>query len=346
MKSIGSIIDANRGLAPGFGFLRMALAFSVVFIHAETVATGRNYDSSQGIWLYSYAILVMFFALSGFLITGSAMRLGLKNFLINRGLRIFPALFIEVTLSAFVLGGIFTELPLRSYYENMQTWHYMTNIFGWINYYLPAVFSHNPKSAVNWSLWTVPYEFGCYGLMSTIIIFKLLHKRLFPLALACLFLAVGLAGFGGNAFTGEGSKLFVSFLLGISAYLWREHIPYDWHIFAACILFCMAVSLIRPQPWMSIPLLNLIIVPVTVYMTVFIGATRIPTLPGDLSYGIYLYGNPIQQAIRASFPATNTWWLNFLASFFPILAFAAFSWWCLEKPILHLRRHFSFIART
>ena len=43
-------------------------------------------------WFPGYAILSMFFALSGFLIAGSARRLRLADFLVNRGLRIFPAL--------------------------------------------------------------------------------------------------------------------------------------------------------------------------------------------------------------------------------------------------------------
>ena len=52
----------------------------------------------------------MFFALSGFLVTGSALRTGrLVPFLGLRVLRLLPALFVEVTLSAIILGGIFTQ---------------------------------------------------------------------------------------------------------------------------------------------------------------------------------------------------------------------------------------------
>jgi peptidoglycan/LPS O-acetylase OafA/YrhL len=154
----------------------------------------------------------------------------------------------------------------------------------------------------------------------------------------------------GPIFIDRGSKLYVAFLLGIAAYLYRDRLPYSWRLFGGCVVFCAGISLFRPAPWMTAPLLNLVVAPVAVYMTVFIGHTRIPRLPilgsGDYSYGIYLYGNPIQQAVRAALPWTNTAWLNLLFSVPLIIAFAAFSWHCLEKPLLRLRRRFSFVARV
>jgi peptidoglycan/LPS O-acetylase OafA/YrhL len=111
LRSIGDVLDDNRGVGPGFDFLRVALALGIVVWHAPQIANGSGLPNiTRFIWFPNYGMLVMFFALSGFLITGSAQRLGLRNFLINRGLRIFPALFLEVTLSAFVLGPIFTSL--------------------------------------------------------------------------------------------------------------------------------------------------------------------------------------------------------------------------------------------
>ncbi len=67
---------------------------------------------------------------SGFLIAGSATRLSLGNFIINRGLRIIPALAVEIVLSALVLGPIFTALPMSDYLSSPNTWHYFTNVLG------------------------------------------------------------------------------------------------------------------------------------------------------------------------------------------------------------------------
>jgi peptidoglycan/LPS O-acetylase OafA/YrhL len=66
----------------------------------------------------------MFFALSGFLVTGSAIRTrSVRTFLTFRFLRIFPALATEVTLSAVILGPLLTTLPLKDYVSDHHFWN-------------------------------------------------------------------------------------------------------------------------------------------------------------------------------------------------------------------------------
>jgi peptidoglycan/LPS O-acetylase OafA/YrhL len=108
---LGDALDTNRGVGPGFDFLRVALALSIVGNHSVDVTYGD--DGSFGAsWVYGASLVPMFFALSGFLITASAQRLTISQFLLNRGLRIVPALFVEIVFSAVVLGAICTTLPL------------------------------------------------------------------------------------------------------------------------------------------------------------------------------------------------------------------------------------------
>jgi peptidoglycan/LPS O-acetylase OafA/YrhL len=363
-RSIGDVLDDNRGVGPGFDFLRVALALGIVSWHAPQVANGAGWPNvTRIIWFPNYGMLVMFFALSGFLITGSAQRLGLRDFLINRGLRIFPALFLEVTLSALVLGPIFTSLSFSGYFSRLQTYHYFTNILGVMQYRLPGVFDKNPGDYVNGSLWTIPYELGCYAIMSAFIIYGMLRRPVVVLVLSAAYMAAGLilsqfafdrhsivGGLVFNLVTGDGARLFVSFMLGIAAYLYRRHIPYDARLFVAAVTLCAIVAVIGPAPWLTPTVLNLLLCPALVYMTAFVGATRIPRLPifgrGDYSYGIYLYGMPIQQAVRALLPFTTTGVLNLLFAVPLITGFAMFSWHIVEKPILKSRKKFSFIARA
>ena len=112
-KSIGERLDDYRGLGPGFDFLRVFLAISVVFFHAFVV-TGREPGGMRSLWFASYWVLAMFFGLSGFLITGSALRLKLRDFIINRSLRIVPALAVDVIFAALILGPIFYNATDRS----------------------------------------------------------------------------------------------------------------------------------------------------------------------------------------------------------------------------------------
>ena len=59
---------------------------------------------------------------------------------------------------------------------------------------------------------------------------------------------------------------------------------------------------------------------------------------GDYSYGVFLYHYPIEQTVQY-FLGGDASWLKIVAISFPItILFALFSWWCIEKPFLKVRR--------
>jgi peptidoglycan/LPS O-acetylase OafA/YrhL len=69
--SIGDYLDRNKGVGPGFDFLRLALAISIVSYHGIDVTQGKI--ATTGFFgLFVESSLPMFFALSGFLVTASA----------------------------------------------------------------------------------------------------------------------------------------------------------------------------------------------------------------------------------------------------------------------------------
>ena len=252
VPSIGDVLESRSGVGGGFDVLRIVLAYSVVAWHSIYIAEGA--DPLVGIhfvWLPGYAILSMFFALSGFLITARATRLSLANFIVNRGLRIVPALLVDVALSAIVLGVAFTTLPLPEYFQSPGFWRYFGNVVGAISLKLPGVFEGNPDHSVNISLWTIPYEIGCYVLMAALILSKCLHQPRQILALCLAFGAIGIGIYLSNSsaaadsfqdargiFAGKGSRLFMSFLLGIALYLYRFRIAYSHRSASACVLLC------------------------------------------------------------------------------------------------------------
>jgi peptidoglycan/LPS O-acetylase OafA/YrhL len=373
MRSIGTMLDRHKGFGPGFDFLRIALAVGVVAAHTPYVALGTGEkDESWIVWFPHYGILAMFFALSGFLIAASALRLSLKEFLVNRGMRIVPALAVEIVLSALILGPIFTTLPLSDYFASAGTYKYFTNIVGLVNYVLPGVFSASPAPEVNSSLWTVPFEYGCYAVMSAFMVFGVLRRPWLVVSVALGLVGIGLvlqltghtatppplpAGVAGSMsdkifstapFLGRGAKLLVAFLLGIAIYLYRYRIPYDARLLAACCALCLGAALLGPAEWMSQPVLNLIVCPALVYITAFLGVSKLPRLPlfsnGDYSYGIYLYGFPVQQVVRTVLPEGSLI-VQFTVALVLITLFAALSWHWIERPILKLRSQFSFVAR-
>ena len=363
--TIGSMLEKHKGVSYGFDFLRVMLALGVLFLHSFAIVTIKNQSFSPG--LIGGSIVPMFFSLSGFLITSSAMRLRLKDFLLNRAARILPALTIDVLVTALIIGPIFTILPLKTYFSSHGFFSYFENIIVLIHYNLPGVFTHNPYDAtVNRSLWTLPFELGSYFFVSTCIILGLFHKKW--LALCALFiLAVLIAsqGFGlqlpenkgiivatlrDNFFSEAGQMLYVYFLAGSACYLFRNDIPYSPILFAVIVglfLFCGFVGM-GPLP---LTLQKLIAVPFVVYIMAFIGVSAMPRLPifhkGDYSYGIYLHGFPVQQAIIAvTLPYIWSPWVHYAVSVVLVTLVAMASWNGVEKPILQIRRKFSFTAHN
>lgn len=85
-----------------------------------------------------------------------------------------------------------------------------------------------------------------------------------------------------------------------------------------------------------------VIVLLTAYSTLVAASFRIPVASRwcdqtDLSYGLYLYGWPVAQAVLTTFPLLYTWHLTALTLGIA-LPLAAISWVLLERPALAPRR--------
>jgi peptidoglycan/LPS O-acetylase OafA/YrhL len=311
----------------------------------------------------------MFFALSGFLVTGSAMRLSLKNFLINRGLRILPALAVDIVVCALIIGPLMTKLPLSQYFSGIDFFKYFWNVTGWIHYSLPGVFKDHINQRVNGALWTVPFEMFCYFLMSLLIITRWVRQPLGVIGFVLFLIAAKyiVSHFGGRIpedenstlsfiFDSNGTRLLVTFLLGILAFQIKHRIPYSWPIFTLCCGVCAAAAFGHDRTTLTRILSNdfALLLPL-VYMTCFLGVTQIPVPKfvhsGDYSYGIYLYHDPFLQVIISLFPALVFRPVFGVPTLFllglPVVAVVATcSWHFVEKPILGLRKRFSFVARV
>jgi peptidoglycan/LPS O-acetylase OafA/YrhL len=343
--NVKAIMDRNGGIGAGFDSLRLWLAFSVLLIHSFTVA---QYDQGLPQRLWSgplrpllLAILPMFFGLSGFLVTGSAMRTrSIKAFLALRLLRLLPALSVEVTLSALILGPLLTVLPFRLYFSDPLFFSYFGNIVGHVQFSLPGVFASAPMAGiVNLNLWTLRPEYSCYALILFLMPSGALFDRRKMTVIAGIVLAI--LGVGNSLFDlGETDTMYdapillMSFTMGIVAYRWRERIPVHGGVFAAAL-----AALYGAWSFRGTAVLGLI--PLT-YCMVYLGVQPLPRLKllprGDYSYGIYLYGFPIQQALVLLFPSLKIWWGLFPTAALVVLAVAMASWHFVERPALSLKR--------
>lgn len=365
MQTLGSALDEQKGFGQGFDFLRIFLATSIIAWHTASLSGHVETARASAFWFSEYMLVPMFFALSGFLVAGSSMRLSAKNFLLNRAARILPALVVDIVFAALLIGPLVTTLPASHYFTDATFFSYFLNISGWIHYALPGVFENNPSPEVNGALWTVPFEMGCYVILTGLMISGAIKRRrlvpLFtyailivgiPLRLMTSHLVSDHASFleklAMDFFLFRGSLLWPSFLIGIVLYQLRYYVPFSKT--AAIGLVCTAILMSAfgdAAVLLSNPAVHAIILPLLGYLTVMIGLSPMPRLPGfgtgDYSYGLYLYHVPFLQLLIHYFPEAwigDRWWTLFFAGFPLALAAAVISWHLFEYPALKFRNSF------
>lgn len=358
-KTFKDVLDRNRGIGPGFDVLRIVLSVAIFYGHtlylsgildsqfyqdaARQSAEGLVQGGWEGIKRPLHVALVpMFFALSGFLVMGSAVRLrATPTFLANRALRIFPALAVELALSALLLGAAFTQLPLRDYFTHPAFFSYAGNLIGIVQMHLPGVFLDNPEAGIiNANLWTLPSEFNCYLVTAVLMITGVLFNRR-TMTILFVPITIGLAAanlFSDFAVTNTAFPEHVItyyFFAGAMLFHWRDRITYSIPLFLAAGVATYGLL-------MSHHAVYLAAIPLT-YATVHFGMFPLPKFrllaSGDYSYGIYLYGFPIAQAVVAAVPAIRGHGtLLLLVAGLLTALFAAFSWHVIEKPSLAQKR--------
>ncbi|MFG1230471.1 acyltransferase family protein [Xanthobacter wiegelii] len=329
-------------MTTGFDYLRVILSVFILWWHSVGLATGDSALDAR-IWSSPFrfmpaALVPMFFALSGYLVAGSLQRNPVHRFLMLRAIRIFPALVVEVTLSAVVVGAIFTTLSPLSYYTSWGFFRYMLNIVGLVKINLPGVFPNNPyPELINGQLWTIPFEFECYLTLAALAVLGIVSRRRWLLALiavsAVLFTAWALIMDPLSATTHMPGRAFVfAFLFGVLVFNFRDKLPYN----DVAGVLAIALSVLC----LNIPALAYVAGAPMAYVTVWLGLKQPPAIKfGDLSYGIFLFHFPVLQVIIALSHNALPWWgLAIFAT--PVTALVALgSWNLVERPVL-LRKKF------
>lgn len=354
--SLGERLTATEGRPSGFDYLRLGLAVSVVIDHSIVM----TYGSDEGLYMsplrpFLRAIVPMFFALSGFLVAGSLERSKTLLFFFGlRAIRIYPALVVEVLLSAVLIGEAVTTLPLADYFRNPLFFSYLLNVFGDIHYKLPGVFLNNPRpEVVNAQLWTVPFELFSYVALGCLVLAAngvgVRRKTLISLSILGLIFADLSVRFYRHRwdlpaiveFNFRGPLLVVCFLAGVSLYFHRDRIMWSFRLFVGSL--AASIALLWFVPLGDYPgSLTL------TYVTVYLGLTnskRLTLIKGaDYSYGIYLYSYVVQQ-LFAYLAAPRFWWINALICIPASACLAAFSWHVIEKPAQNLRKPLAIAER-
>lgn len=328
--------------ANNFDFLRFFVAIFIVVSHSYALSDGYHDNDlifilTKGQETFGKLALKAFYVISGFLITQSYERTNdVLKFFKARILRILPGVVFIVFISTLVLGPIITEHSPNQYFSNPLTYKYLLSVFLIdVQYNLPGVFENNIyPGAVNGSLWTLKYVFGCYIVLAFLGITQLLKKRVVLLILGSAYF---LHLLNIESSTLSDSVYFLTyFMVGAAIYFFRDNIRISSGYAGICAAL-LCISSVFGVLKAALPILWAYII---IYFA-FHPKIKLHSFGrnGDYSYGMFVVGFPIQQLVVQYYGGSMNAYVNFVISFPIILVCAFFSWHIIEKPCLKLKKY-------
>lgn len=324
-----------------FDCLRLLAASVVLFSHCYFLLGKESAEpllrAVPELTLGTVAVYA-FFAISGYLVMQSWLRdPSVSRFMLRRGLRIFPALAFVIVASVFVIGPLTTNLSPADYFSRRAAWSYLAKVLIYPTQHgLPGVFGDNAlPNVVNGALWTLRLEFGLYAVVA----------------------ALGRCGF--LRFKGTGALLAAASLAVYAAfspvlvYPAQQPIP---TFFANATPFFVGMALaqnnidskaIRALTFMLIllsgflfgtaafPPLLLVSLPCAVLLLGHDVNCSLGKV-GDYSYGLYLWGFPMEQTLLHFSGPVTVGQLFPRAAIATLLA-AVISWHLIETHALRLK---------
>lgn len=333
-----------------FDFIRLIGACAVIFSHTYAIAwadfAAEPFQAfSHGKLAVGGPFLYMFFFLSGFLVSRSYLNSSSpQHFFKKRLLRLMPAILIMIPIVMFVIGPLFNELRPAEYFSQRHTWGFLRNISLYrLQSTLPGIFPNNPDPYIaNTNLWTVALEFSWYSLTAILGVLALLRRRwaLWGIFVICygamlwkaewmLTVDIPILDQDLRPFVRVG----IYYSAGMLAYQYRKIAlklnPILLVVFLPAWLVGVYFGL---SDWVTpifVPLFTLI------FAAMKLPWTKRLTRLGDPSYGMYIWGVPLQQMVVALF-GTN-WFVAFFGGLGLSYLVGLASFWWVEKPALDLR---------
>ena len=359
--TLGSAYARQRN---SLNFLRLTLALVVLGTHTVAIGGFHTISSVNGTTFGQIAVFG-FFGISGYLITGSALRNHLGRYLWQRFLRIFPGFWICLAMTALffgVIGWLSQAHPhcgwdcyFNASRNNPFDYVYRNSLLK-IN---QASISGTPRNVplpLIWdqSLWTLFYEFICYLLLAGLALIGFLRHRVWTLLGTVLLWGVVTAvtltprwNAQFNLFQNWSLmnilKFSVVFMVGAVIYLYRDRIPDSGWLALACAGLFIA-SLWLPTGG-QVPdfkfTSSFLLAPLVAYPLLWLGI-HLPFqavgAENDYSYGVYIYAWPASQLL-AIWGAWRWGYVVFtLLCLLAVIPFAVASWWLIEKRALSLKR--------
>ena len=329
-----------------FDVFRIVFSLLVLLAHAAELTDGNK--SRELLARLTHTTITFgtvavdgFFLLSGFLIARSwDQNPSLPDFLRKRLLRIVPGYLVAVALSTVIVGLLAPGVP--HFFRHINGFFYKSVLA--LSYpATPPVYPGAPSASVNGALWTINYEFRCYLLVAAAGMLGLLRKPRVWLAVTVSLLAAFTVSLKsgvllwpahlvlllGTPF--QDYRLVSAYFVGVSFYVLRDTITFAPR-FAAVAAATLALSpILVPSSF------ELAFILAGGYLLFYAGQpTRRLFLPSDsfpdVSYGIYLYGWPVESLLIWFHHGSP--WVTFGEAALLSVGFGWLSWHFVERPML------------
>jgi peptidoglycan/LPS O-acetylase OafA/YrhL len=323
-----------------FDVIRLVAALAVVFGHSfDLFKTYGHLEPLKRVLIVDYSgslAVYIFFFLSGIFITASFNRSeNLSRFLVMRAYRIYPALIVCLVLTVFLLGTVFTTIPISDYFGKATTWRYLFQNMVMLKFYpvLDSVFRDNLRNdALNGSLWTLSIEIKCYLLVFLFGVLGLLKRRFTVVSIFIAFVILTKLNYLESLLQVAAAKPLLFFFGGAMSFSFRKYFILNYKVGLLLIAVCFGSYFVNFKLFIGLFYVALIYNMLVVATSDLIKMIK---LPGDYSYGIYIYGFLIQQTIAHLAPDISSYQSLILS--LPITyLFGMLSWHFVESPALKL----------
>lgn len=331
-----------------FQLIKFLAATTVILCHSIPVAWGKMafppFVNALGVPIYDIAVDV-FFVVSGYLVVGSLVRRpNLWSFAEARLRRLLPALCVSVWGSLLLIALFYTKLPFWDFVKHPQSWKFaIFNAFPLLaspELTLPGAFWQNPLAGVvNPSLWTLPWEVRMYIALAGVFVVANRWKWLgMGKVLVLVYCFSSIIGWWFHSQKTELHPLILllfrfssPFFGGASLWIWRDKVRWSWAWALGFLVFCLSAI------W-SLNIFFAVYLIALPYLVVFLalvpaGPIRWFNRLGDYSYGIYIFGFPVQQILIWHLGGMSVW-LTMMLSMLGALLLAIPSWHLVEKRFM------------
>jgi peptidoglycan/LPS O-acetylase OafA/YrhL len=225
-----------------------------------------------------------------------------------------------------MIGALGSNLSALDYWRSLSV--SATSLLGYSIPNIPTTFEHvaNPAYTyeINGNLWTLLQEVRMYIIIPVVLRFRLL-------APAVVGYGLWLWGYQGGQphnIHELGLVYCWAFLVGSAFYVYRDRIRLDGTVAALCAVGAVVAG----NAFVSI----LCVAYAVMWFALRARPVKIAKY-GDLSYGIYIYGFPVQQIFSSWFPGSPVMYVG--GSLICTIVLAALSWRYVERPALALKEN-------